>query len=565
MDPQPGRSRTRTVADEWRRLRKRLEPVHGWIRSRFEVDTRALAALRIALGLIILIDLVHRAGDIALFYTDAGVYPRSLYESTYPQYTGLSLHAASGDPWFQQFLFVLAGILAVALVLGYRTRLAAFVSLVLLYSLHARNPAVLNGADRLLRVLLLVALVTPLGERWSADALRRGRARTTVASLGTAALLVQPLAVFTSNAIRKHRGETWYSGEALQIAFANDAMTILLGNHLAAYPALLEVLNWAWVILLSGSVLFLLLTGGRVRALFALAYVGAFAGMIVTMAVGLFPLVLIASVIAYLTTPFWETVARLLPSGSTDGRPTAVSLGPLGSRSSAASLGPLAREPAERRVLDALRERGHGSAASFAVDYARSLSTVIGFLVLVWILLYTTSSVTELDVPPDLHSVHLDQQHWGLYAPDPSESYSWYVVEAELDDGTTVDGLDGGEVDLDRPPDAAREYDTFRHRKYMETVRDSGRGDETGAIARRYAEWACEQANREHDGRVERVRVHWLYQPSPLDGEPEDPWDIVLVERDCDSDDSRSSVRGRLGDPNSFDRAAAAPSTAAAD
>jgi len=135
----------RTIFAQLRQLWARLTPVGEMIRSRFDVDSRSLAAFRIALGIILLIDLVHRAGSMGLFYTDGGVYPVAAYEATYGQYTGLSLHALSGDLWFQQLLFVVAALFAVAYILGYRTRLVGFVSLLLLLSLQARNPAVLNG------------------------------------------------------------------------------------------------------------------------------------------------------------------------------------------------------------------------------------------------------------------------------------------------------------------------------------------------------------------------------------------------------------------------------------
>lgn len=516
-------SRLRSNADRRDELRERLGPVREAIRARLVVDTRALAALRISLGVILLIDLVHRAGAMELFYTDAGAYPISAYEATYTQYNGVSIHAWSGELWFQQFLFVLAGLLAVALILGYRSRLVGFLSLVLLFSLHARNPAVLNGGDRLLRVLLLVALPTPLGERWSIDALRRGSARTTVVGLPTTALLVQPIAVFTTNAIAKHQGDTWFAGEALTIAFANDEMTAYLGNHLGAFPALLELLTWGWVTLLAGSFVFLLLTAGRLRALVALAYIGAFSGMIVTLAVGMFPLVLAASVLAYLTTPFWETAPRLLPSWTTDLRPSPT----------ASQLGVLGRPPVERRLLDTLRRRGLGGIASLAVGYCRAVLDVLGALLLVWIVLFSAAFLGYVEVPAQVDDPHLDQQRWGLYAPNPSTTYSWYVVGAELEDGTMVAAFDQGPVVTDRPPDASRAYGTFRHRKFMSAVRRSGSGDSNGAIAVSYADWACDRANEAHDGRVASVTLWQFVQPSPVDGSYEEPGRHVVIERDC--------------------------------
>ncbi|WP_306059776.1 HTTM domain-containing protein [Natronococcus wangiae] len=521
MGTQSGHRRIRPFADSCREIWDALEPVRGKVRSRFAIDTRSLAALRIALGSIILFDLLHRAAYIELFYTDSGVYSLAAYEATYSRYTGLSIHAASGELWFQQLVFAIAGLFAIALILGYRTRLVGFVSLVLLLSLHARNPSVLNGGDRLLWVLLLVSLVSPLGERWSIDALRRGSARPAVVSFGTAALLAQPLAVFCSNAILKQGGENWYAGEAVRIALANDVMTVHLGNSLGAYPALLEVLNWAWVILLAGSLAFLLLPVGRLRALFALAYMGAFAGMLASLSVGLFPFVLAASVIPFLTAPFWETAARLVPSRWADRRP------------SASWLGPFTRPPAEHRALDVLRTRGYDSLASFTVEFGRSLLTVVGVMVLLWIVLFSASYVADADLPDEIDNAHLDQQRWGLYAPDPSESYSWYVVEAELASGGTVDAHEGGNVTMDRPPDASQEYDTFRHRKFMQTVRDSGREGTLDVVAEEYADHACVRANAQHGGQVEQVTVYRLIQPSPVDGEYEDPNRLTVIERDC--------------------------------
>ncbi len=508
-------------SERYRRFLTRLEPIQRRIRSRFTVDTRALAALRISLGLIILGDLLYRAGNIERFYTDDGAYPIAAYEGTYGQVIDFSLHAMSGELWVQQLLFVVAGVFAVAFVLGYRTRLAGVVSLLLLLSLHARNPTILNGADRLLRVMLLVALVTPLGERWSIDALRRGSARMSVRSFGTAAILVQPLMVLSQNAVLKYDGDTWYEGEAVQIALSNDVMTVFLGNYLVSYPALLEGLNWIWVGLLAGSVVFLLLTDGRLRAFFALVYMGAFAGMVTTMSVGLFPFVLSASMLPFLTAPFWETLSRLAPAAVTDRRPTATQLGSLG------------RPPVERRLLDALDRRGYESKTSFIRAYSGALVTVLGIILFASILLYGTTYVTGHDVPEEIDSSYLNEQHWGLYSPNPSEAYSWYSVEAELESGSQVDALEGGNVTADRPPDASQEYDTFRDRKFMESVRDSGQGDSNGVISRSYAEWACEEANANHDESVEAVTVYRFYQPSPIDGEYEDTGQLTVIDREC--------------------------------
>lgn len=499
-----------------RRLWDRLEPVRR-VRRRFEADTRALAAFRIAVASLIIIDLLYRAGDIGLFYTNQGAYPIAAYESTYTQYTGYSIHALSGDLWFQQFMFVVAGFFALLFLLGYRTRVVGLISLILLFSLHARNPAVLNGGDRLFRILIVLAVLAPTGERWSVDALRRGSARERVANFGTAAVILQPVIIFTSNAILKHNGENWYAGDALEIALLNDSMRFYLGNVIVQSPELMTVLNYGWVTLLAGSSLFLLATAGRARAVAALVYLSAFVGMMTAMAVGLFPLLLMSSVLPFLTTPFWDFVAARVPTHWAARLPDRT------------QLGPFSKPPVEKRLAARLRERGHLTLVAFP----RSVLTVIGLLVIVWMLLFAAADVNEFDVPDQVDYDHLDQQSWGLYAPDPSEGYNWYVVEAHLSDGQSVDAISGGEVDFDRPPDGSEAYDTFRHRKFMRLVANSGDNDTDPIIAERYALWACDQASDRDGQQVENVTVHKFYQSSPLDGEYEEPVQWTVIQKEC--------------------------------
>ena len=510
-------ARLRTSADRLFGSGGPLAPVVAAARRRLRVDTRALAAMRILLGTILLIDLAHRAPDIEKYYTNSGVYPLAAHEATYTQFAGLSIHALFGSLWFQQLLFVIAGLFALAFVLGYRTRLVGFCSFVLLVSLHARNPAVLNGGDILLRTLLPLTLLTPLGERWSIDAVRRGSTRETVMTAATTAVLAQPLVVFTQNAVLKHQGETWYAGEALQIAFANDEMTVWLGNYLSAYPTLLEALNWGWVTLLAGSTVFLFLTAGRLRATMACVYIGAFLGMIPTLMIGLFPFVLTASVVPYLTTPFWNTAAKLVPK-SVQTQPPASRLGWLGG------------QPIEHRLWKALRRRGHGRAVDYLTAYGRSLLTVLGVVALLFVLVYGVGHVADYEPPYEDEATAVLDQSWGLYAPNPSGSYSWYVVEAELANGSSVAAF-GGSLSFDRPPDAAQTYTSFRDRKFMSPV-DSGGQD--GIIAQSYADWACRQAADRYDEPIRSVTVHEFTQASPVDGEyPNEPYQDTVIQRSC--------------------------------
>jgi hypothetical protein len=329
--------------------------------------------------------------------------------------------------------------------------------------------------------------------------------------------LLQPVVVFTANAILKHDGEHWYAGDALEIALLNDSMRFHLGNIIVDYPALMTVLNYVWVTLLAGSALFLLCTVGRSRTLAALGYLGVFFGMSTAMAVGLFPFILMSSILPFLTAQFSETLGRLVHARWRDRTPDRD------------RLGPLAPPPLERRLLDRLDPQ-HRLAVT---EFARSLLTAVGVLTVVWMLVFAGSDVIGRDVPDVVDSAHLDQQEWGLYAPDPSEGYDWYVTEAELADGQSVDVSAGGAVEFDRPPDATAAYESYYHRKYLGLVERSANNETSPVVARSYGEWACRQAATAHDEPVQRVIVHRLYQWSPLDGSYDEPHRWTIIEHDC--------------------------------
>src|SRR5688500_2604104 len=157
----------------------------------FGADVRSLALARIGLGVIVLVDLAVRAGDLAAFYSDGGILPRGAWTRAYPGV--LSLHAASGHPAFQAALFVILGVAATMFTIGWHTRVAGAVTWLLVLSAHTRNPIILQAGDTLLGLLLFWCMFVPVGAAWSVDAARAAhRARSQrVVSIGTLALLLQ--------------------------------------------------------------------------------------------------------------------------------------------------------------------------------------------------------------------------------------------------------------------------------------------------------------------------------------------------------------------------------------
>ncbi|MEX2215004.1 MAG: hypothetical protein WD768_12795, partial [Phycisphaeraceae bacterium] len=137
----------------------------------FAIDRRALAAFRIAIALILLMDLLIRSGSVVEHYSDGGILPRSQWVQQNKGTARWSLHAMNGEPAFQRALMIAAALAAGAMLVGWKTRGAVALAWLLTHSIQMRNPMINNGGDILLRGMLLWAVFLPLGSRWSIDAL----------------------------------------------------------------------------------------------------------------------------------------------------------------------------------------------------------------------------------------------------------------------------------------------------------------------------------------------------------------------------------------------------------
>ncbi|AEH36540.1 HTTM domain-containing protein [Halopiger xanaduensis] len=527
------------------------------IQRRVAIDPRALAAFRIAIGTLLILDLALRARNLGTFYTDAGVLPlRALFSDYSPVY---SLHAISGAAWVQALLFAVAGAFALALLLGYRTRLATIVSWLLLLSLHARNPMVLNSGDTLLRMLLFWGMFLPLGREWSIDARRlettRGGEDGTVdetrepvtdesgpsagdsddesgmsvpgiVSVPTMAILLQVQLMYLTNAVHKTRSDKWMGGDAVVHIFQADHLTILLGDVLADQHALLELFTYAWIAVILLSPLLLLLTGVW-RAAFASVVIGMHLGMATTLQIGLFPLISVGALLLFYPPVVWET-ATALATRIGIAAPLRRGLDRLQRTAPRVPLPDAPAVPAATDLPATTRTAIETTASRSRVLF----STVIPWLLLVLVVLSNAEAVDYADVPEVgdevLETVNADQS-WRMFAPNPTSTTRWLVAPADLEDGSQVDAFGGGEVDWDRPPSADELYDTARERKYVSNMRYADNENHRSY----FANYLCDRWNRSHETGLENVTIYGLTDNAgPYDDEP-DIAKYKKIEYDC--------------------------------
>ncbi|WP_226005567.1 HTTM domain-containing protein [Natrinema salinisoli] len=498
------------------RLTNAVDRASQSIARRFAIDLRALAAFRIAVGTLVIVDLILRSRNLTAFYTDAGVLP---LEALFSDYSSVySIHAVSGEAWAQGLLFCIAGLFALAMVVGYRTRVATIVSWLLLASLHVRNPMILNSGDIMLRMLLFWGIFLPLGECWSIDARRHEQDRTTVTSIATMAVLLQVLLVYVINAIHKTRGDVWMSGDALVEVFQADHLTILLGNVIAEQFLLLRVFSYVWMTLLLLSPLLLVLTGYR-RALFTSCFVGMHLGMIVMLQIGLFPLISVAGLLVFYPPVVWDLLTAL---ATRVGIASELRRGMERVRGTAPRLSvPLL--PADREALPALtavRIRGHVL-----------FSTIVPWLFLSLVVLSNAAAVDYTEIPDPAEDVidttQIDQS-WQMFAPTPVSTAKWLVVPSQLENGTETDVYHHSAVNWDRPPSVDGTYENARWRKYINNMRYADNENHRSY----FANYLCGRWNATHETGVEKVTVYGMTDRAAPYEDP-DIEEYELLEYDC--------------------------------
>lgn len=452
-----------------RTLRGLLSPV---LDSHFTIDSRALAAFRISLGWVLILDLLLRLRNLQTFYTDAGALPVTQLAEQSPLLAQFSLHTQSGDAWFQIFLFIIAGIAAVTLVIGYKTRFATFVSLGLLLSLQARNPHVLNAGDALLQHLLVWSLFLPLGGRWSVDARQHESGQDRVTSMATAGILIQVVLVYATNAILKTRGEQWMAGEATASVLGLDRFSILLGPLLREVPILLVIAHWVWVALLLISPL-LVLTTGRNRAVLVGAFAAMHLGMLLTLYVGIFPVVSLVALIPFLHSNIWNALIRMR-----------VACG-LSSRLS--------------RIIDVLASTlptWSPARSVFQGESPRQISQSVAAVGLLGIILFNAFALGFVPVPSpadDTVSSERTDPRWTMFAPHPTNIDRWFVAPGNLSSGERIDAFSQKDIEWTPPDHIASTYSSARMRKYMSNLRY----DES--LQDLFARYLCDRWNRAHD------------------------------------------------------------------
>lgn len=488
-------------------------PLRDKLSQLFGVDVRSLAAFRIGAAVVVLLDLWYRGQELTAYFTDAGVLPRiariELYQ--FGEQFGFehtwSLHMLSGVFWSQLVLLLVAGVFAVWLLIGYRTRLAAVATWVLLLSLNGRNPMIVDSGDVLLRCMLFWSLFLPLGACFSVDssgppsALPVSRRVLTIASV---ALLLQLCMMywfsfgFKIQPLGEEPSPWTHDYAAVYYALHCDVFATRFGVWLRQFPALMQFLTWfsLWLEMVGPLLAFSPWLTKWLRTGVVFTFILFHAGLGLSLGIGLFAIICMVSWLVFLPSEFWDGLARRC-SVFTSAQ----------------------RLPAEPRTPSAmLLHRG-----AFGV----------GELLVLVLLIYTVLwNVRELDfknrewlLPRSWNGVGralgLDQ-NWSMFAPKPRTEDGWLVMKGTLHDGTEVNLWRFDEpLPWDKPQLVSDQFASQRWRKYLDNLTI-----DHYALQRRYfCDWLARRWNQERGGKEADRQVHTVelvhrLEITPPPGEP---------------------------------------------
>lgn len=289
----------------------RSGPRAEFLEKRYGLDLRSLALVRIGLAFVILADLLTRMGDIVAHYTDAGVLPRQAAAEILPD-GYWSFHLMGGQAWTQALIFLVAVTLALALLLGYKTRLATIGSWAMIISLHNRNPALIFAADDVLRAIMFWAMFLPLGARYSIDSALNTASHPLPKrffGVATVALMVQQCFIYMFSAFFKTTSPTWWpEGSAVYYSLSFDQYVTPLGAWLLHLGALLPIFTFFTLVLewIGPLFLFVPYRSDLFRNIAIVTFILLHLGFGLTLNLGIFPALSIVTWLAFIPTSTWE-------------------------------------------------------------------------------------------------------------------------------------------------------------------------------------------------------------------------------------------------------------------
>lgn len=243
-------------------MRRFADGVRWWLRLYASLDPRAVGIYRIVLGFLLIADGFRHWSELRFLYSDDGVLTNHFHlwqpSSSY-MWSFFHAFSTTGEV---QLLFAFALVCNLLLLVGYRPKLFALLSFVLVTSRDARIPLVENGGFVVVNLMCLYAVFLPLSQRFSIDAFaqswrsrreltpgelnQRQNSNQAFVSLVGVVIVLNLAAIYFWNVVNK-TGQLWRNGTAVHYVLHLDRMVtgvaVFAREHLPSVA--ISIADWA--------------------------------------------------------------------------------------------------------------------------------------------------------------------------------------------------------------------------------------------------------------------------------------------------------------------------------
>lgn len=277
------------------------------------IDVRQFALLRIAFGYLTAVYLVQLLPFIPAHFSAASWFADTPLPPVL-NWGSWSLFSLPIDHYAIPYAYAILTLgisAAIAMMIGWQTRLTTATAWIILVSLWNRNPLLLDGDDAVLKVMLFYLLFAPCGHAWSIDA--RHTPQPQRSAIWPLRLIQFQIALiyFVSGWVKFHSTE-WLNGTVLQYVLSHPHYARFNLGALFDAPLFSNLLAAITVFIRWWELLFpLLLLNRYARWLCLLIGILFHIGLLIFMNLRWFPLIMLAFYPALLSTTEFTKLANV--------------------------------------------------------------------------------------------------------------------------------------------------------------------------------------------------------------------------------------------------------------
>jgi hypothetical protein len=380
---------------------------------------------------------------------------------------------------------------------------------------------VLDGGDIMLQMLLFWGMFLPLGASYSLDAVFSTSERPSVervVSPGSVALILQICFLYWFTALLKSDPVWLRDGSAVAYTLNIDAFATRFGIWLLQFPQVLTFLTFVTLAVefVGPSLLFLPVWNPLARLVAIGTFIGFHTGLGLSLALGLFPVIMGIAWLSLLPTWVWQQWST--PTDFTPEQKQQIR------QFSSSSLG-----------LKEYKGQGQGEPS---LQWLAVLKGVFCLTCLLYVFLWnlrTTNFGKYSRLLPEAYNgfgytLRLDQM-WDLFAPKPLVDDGWYVVPAHLRNGEEIDLMTGGPVQWEKPPLVSVTYRNQRWRKYLLNL---WQRDNAGHRLY-FGRYLCRNWNAVHNGRetLQTFKIYFVKEETLSGAKVAPPEKVLLWDHNC--------------------------------